>query len=117
MTLLRTYAPKDSALLAWVDDVRRVLTAAITGLRWRDNIGPVREFVYLAAKAPIEVRADVRTAPLAVVVLRAENRTDLTVESGCRVTWTMRRDHLRIHSIDVSDTADEYDVTLGLLMG
>lgn len=118
MTTLRSYKPLENpSLLSWVQDVARALTAQLGGLSWRDNVGPVIELRYLAASAPVEKLMPVKSKPLSVIVLRAENRTDQTYESGNRITWTVEGANLRISAIDVSDTNDEYDVTLGLLMG
>ena len=120
MTLLRTFKPhSDPNLLGWVQDVDRALTAQKGGLSWADNVGPVITLRYLAANAPIakQLPSNVRTKPLSVFVLRAENRTDQTYESGNRIVWSFDGDAIVIRAIDVSDTNDSYEVTLGLLMG
>lgn len=98
-------------------DVVQILTAAEVGMRWADNVGPVATFRYLASRAPIRVVVRGQTQPLAVVVLRAVNRSTLAIESGCRVTWRWGRGTVDVHALDVSDTAVEYDVTIGLLQG
>jgi hypothetical protein len=97
--------------------VRQVLTAAEVGLRWGDNVGPEITMRYLASRAPIDVATSLRERPRAVLVLEAVNRSDGVSESGCRVVWSWRGSAIRIESIDVSDTSDEYDVTLGVLKG
>lgn len=117
MTKLRTYKPEALDQARWVEDVGRALTAQLGGLSWADNVGPVLTFRYLAAKAPISVRMPSRVPPVSLSILRILNLTDSTFESGCRVKWTLDREHVVIHAIDVVDTNDEYDVTLGLLMG
>ncbi len=100
-------------------DLRQILRAAEIGVQWAHNLGPVASLRYLAARAPIDVRVSTPGGqpPHSVHVLRAVNRTDDSIESGCRVTWSWRRGEVRVSAIDVSDTGDEYDVTLGLLMG
>lgn len=99
----------------FVRDVTQVLDASAIGIRWRDNIGAPIEFRYLASRAPYVVATPLLEAPLGVVVLRAKNRDSLALESGCRVTWTWGRGSLHVSAIDVSDTAAEYDVTIGLV--
>lgn len=107
--------PRDEADKAFPRDLRSILRAAEVGLRWADNIGPMASLRYLASRAPIQVATS--AMPHAVLCLRAVNRSTRAVESGCRVTWTTSRMGVQIESLDVSDTAAEYDVTLGLLLG
>lgn len=98
-------------------DVGQVLRASEVGIRWRDNVGPVLTFRYLATRAPIAVSVPATSAPLGVLVLRAENRDTSEIESDCRVIWRWGRGTIVVNAIDVSNTGDEYDVTLGLLQG
>lgn len=110
---------RDHSSPQFARDVRQVLDAATVGMRWADNVGPVATLRYVHADAPIDVRVSTGAGqmPHAVLVLRAVNRTDQTTESGCRITWRWIGHALRVSAIDVSDTADEYDVTLGVLLG
>lgn len=96
-------------------DVQQILTAAEVGLRWPDNVGQVVTFRYLATRAPVRVVVSTLAAPLSVFVLRAVNRSTLAIESGCRITWRWGRGTVDVSAIDVSDTAAEYDVTVGIL--
>lgn len=108
--------PRDGSDAIFARDVRQILRASEVGIRWADNVGPVLTFRYLASRAPVRVATRVRTAPLSVVVLRAENRTTLAIESGCRVTWRWGNGTIDVNSLDVSDPSAEYEVKLGLLM-
>ncbi len=98
---------------------RQILDAQSVGIRHADNIGPVVTLRYLNASAPYTVAVPTPNSapPAEVRVSRAVNRSDDTRESGCRITWTFERGTLTVHAIDVSDTSDEYDVTLWLTMG
>lgn len=100
-------------------DTRQILDAASVGIRHADNVGPVATLRYLHASAPytVPVSTPGGSPPVEVRVARAVNRVDDTRESGCRITWTWARGALTVSAIDVSDTADEYDVTLWLTMG
>lgn len=111
--------PRDAGDALFSRDVQQILRAAEVGQRWADNIGPVVTFRYLAARAPfdVETKTPGGVAPHAVLVLRAVNRDDATIESGCRVAWKWGRGRVVVSAIDVTDTADEYDVTLGILLG
>lgn len=99
-------------------DVRQVLTASQVGLSFSDNVGPVVEFEYLNADAPYELALPgLRQAPSEVVVRRAQSQTTGRVESGCRVEWSWVNGGLTVHSVDVVNTGETYDVTLGVWRG
>jgi hypothetical protein len=115
--IIRDVRVEDRDLLAWISDVRRALTSTIEGLRWHDNVGELGRFRYLADRAPYDVSCAATERPLAVLVLQAQNLVDFSFETGCRIKWTWRRSSIRVESIDVTNTTDEYAVSLGLLMG
>jgi hypothetical protein len=72
----------------------------------------------VAVRSAVDVLVDTKDRPLAVFCLRAtKTGAPAHVESGARVEWEWRGSSIRIHGIDLSSATDEYDVTLGLLMG
>jgi hypothetical protein len=111
--------PRDAGSTRFLRDVQQVLRAAEIGLRWADNVGPVATLRYYdpTNSLTFDVDSSAKSPPLSIVVLRAENLTDRTIESGCRITWRWGRERIVVEAIDVSAIDDEYDVTLGLWMG
>lgn len=103
MIPLREYRPGDREHYAWVEDVRRVL---------REIEGESVRLRYLASRAPIEVSTTLLAKPVEVTVRTAANRATGVVESGLRVSWTWGNGKIKISALDVSDTAEEYDVVL-----
>ena len=103
MISLPDFKPEDRELLKWVRAVR----TAFSRIEGRKI-----ELRYLASKAPFDVALALVNPPVSVHVAQAVNRTDRRIESGLRVTWSWTGAFLRIHALDVSDTADEYDVAL-----
>lgn len=70
-------------------------------------------FRYLASRAPVDVAVAAKTSPR-VLRVDARHRTTQAIETGPRMTWSWRGGVLRVSSLDVSDTASEYEVTLEL---
>ncbi len=107
-----------SGTARFLRDVRQILTAAVDGIRWRDNIGPVHRFTWNTANAPVRVAVD-EEAPVAVLCLSAQpsSPADNRVWSGCAVQWSRSRGDLLIHAIDALDASTDYQVDLGLLRG
>lgn len=99
---------------AW-EILRLLLTATINGggIRHADNVGPSREFRYLAARVPFAVKVDGLNGPPRKIVANAIDRTTGKHEDGCRVIWKYSRaGSIEIYDVDVSATSNEYDVTL-----
>lgn len=112
--IIREYTPKDSLLAAWVRDVRAVLSAGLTGLRWVDQIGPTISFAWNSDNAPQLVRVKLPAKPLSVVVLSATTGDGIIV-SGCPVFWIWEAEGISIVEIDSLTLATDYTVTLGFV--
>ncbi len=69
---------------------------------------------YLNASAPYTRKAPstVRSKPIEVTARGSKVSAPQRSESGLRVVWEWLGSDIKIHSIDVSDTSSEYDVTL-----
>lgn len=118
---LPDFVPDGAVFVRWARAVRSVLSAGEVGIRWADNIGPLPTMRYDGDSAPYDIATGAKSRPLAVLCLAATKRNDQSVtESGNRLRWAWRggeRGVVRIEVIDLSSVTDEYDVTLGLLMG
>lgn len=109
--------PRKGSADGFLRDVGQVLRASDIGIRWGDNVGPTVTMTYSTPRAPFTLTVPATSTPLGVFVLRAKNKGNNEVESGCRVTWRHGHGTLVVTEIDVSNPAAEYDVTLGFLMG
>lgn len=92
----------------------QILDTGSVGLRWADNIGPVSEpFDYLDAQAPYDVAVPGLSAPPFLVLAVVENKDDPTEPKMAHFpAWTWAAGKVRVHSIDVTTTAETYRVRL-----
>lgn len=95
-------------------DLRQMLNAQEGGIKHGDNVGPVLTCRYLSGRQ-VNVHAPVNRRPRAIAC-SAVNRTDGIFEDNLRIVWKWGPANISVVSIDVSDTNDEYDVTLRLWM-
>ncbi len=100
-------------------DLKRILTAQLVGLIWRDNVGPMLSFIWNSDRAPIRVASSQVKFPHSVHVLRAQStvRDDLTIHSDCAIRWSASQGDLLIHAIPALTASTDYRVDLGLMRG
>lgn len=110
----RSYSFDATGFLALVNDLRTLLNARDGGIQHKENVGPVLSCRYLDGRE-LSVLTGTNRAPVHINVT-CRNRATATLESNNAIVWTWARGAIRVSSIDVSDTAEEYDVTLRLWM-
>lgn len=112
MNLRKTYEWSARGLFDLVNDLRRSLNVNEGGIRHADNVGPVIEFRYLTGQ-PYQLPARSVVCP-SKIDIRCRNRTTGRFESNVPIDWEWMKGQVKINSITVSSSSDEYDVKLFL---
>lgn len=99
----------------YLRDVHRVLSQEEVGIRWADQVSEVITFRYPPGTSSVDVLTTLKEKPLSAVVLSAWNRNTGRNESFARIEWTWLSGSIRVHSVDVTTPADDYDVTIGFV--